>query len=225
MIKRILIFLAALFIFSACSISGPASDITTTDKDTTNAQSQGKADYARAYIDKINELEKESKLEYDLIYLNDDDIPELVAGESWYYVSVYTYDSGELFLIMDNWGYGAMGNSGYDYIPKKNIIRNYDSDLAGMIVYESYFRVDENYEVQPYYDEILSTWMFKDINNNYTPDDGEYDENDPKSYFYFGDKEITREEYESYVIQGNYELIIGKESASEMIARLESGKS
>ena len=191
---------------------------------TTTAQSQVMADYAQVYIDIINELELESKLEYSLIYLNEDDIPELVAGKTWYYVSVYTYVSGELYVIIDNWGYGIMGNHGYEYIPKKNVIRNYDSDLAGAIVNEFYGRVDENYEIQSYYDDILSIWMFKDINDNYMPDEEEYDENDTKSYFYLGKKEITQEEYDSYVIKGDYALIVGYESASEIIAKLESVK-
>lgn len=48
-------------------------------------------DYAEAYADKIEELEKECRelgdIEYDLIYLDEDHIPELVAGQTGYYVN------------------------------------------------------------------------------------------------------------------------------------------
>lgn len=73
-------------------------------------------DYAEAYADKIEELEKESRepgdIEYDLIYLDEDHIPELVAGQTGYYVNVYTYDAGMLCTVMEEWGYGAGGNHG-----------------------------------------------------------------------------------------------------------------
>ena len=64
--------------------------------------------------------------------------------------------------------------------------------------------------------------MFKDLNNNYTIDEGEYNEDEPELYYYYGDEEITAEEYETYVIQGDFEPIYGKETAAAVIARLEN---
>jgi hypothetical protein len=205
--------------------AGRNSPVKVMPKISASKQPLTEAGYIQAYIDKILEIESEytgdTSLEYDLIYLDEDSTPELVVGVTWYYVSVYTYSSGLLYTIMDDWPYGAMGNSGYEYIPKKNIIRNYNSDLAGAIVWEYYGYVDENYEIQPYNDEMLSIWMFKDENNNYMIDEGEYDETTEVSYYYYGKREITPEEYESYQKQGNYELICGKSTASEIIKQLQ----
>ena len=194
-----------------------------TDTNTARGDENAQAAYAAAYIEKIRECEnEEGGLEYGLIYVNEDDIPELVAGMNGYYVSVYSYSSGGLCTVMDGWPYGAMGNSGYEYIPGGNVVRNYNSDLAGAIVYEAYYRMDENLELQEYYSEVLSIWMFKDSNGNYMVDEGEYDESNPEMYYYFGEQEITMEEYNGYVIQGDYEFISGSESASAIISRLEA---
>jgi hypothetical protein len=177
--------------------------------------------YTQAYIDKIIKLENEYEgLEYSLIYFDEDDIPELAAGVTGYYISMYTFHSGELYTVMDMWPYGAFGNHGYDYIPKRNVLRNYDADFAGLLLWEFYGKIDENYEIQSYYDKSLSIWMFNDKNGNYMPDEGEYD--DTREYFYYGEQEITPEEYNVYLIQGDYEFLCGIESASEIIRQLES---
>ena len=60
--------------------------------------------------------------------------------------------------------------------------------------------------------------MFKDSNNNYMIDEWEAIGTD--LYYYYGDEEITLEEYDSYLIQGDYEVICGRETASAMIAQL-----
>ncbi len=54
----------------------------------------------------------EEELTFDLIYLNDDDVPELVAGVTDYSVSLYTFADGQVYTLADNWGYGAFGNHG-----------------------------------------------------------------------------------------------------------------
>ena len=40
---------------------------------------------------------------YNLIYFNDDDIPELVVGVNGYYTSLYTYSDGKVYTLMDHW--------------------------------------------------------------------------------------------------------------------------
>ena len=232
----IMFVLILIFSLSACrgknEEPAPSEPVLSNDNNSTGDEAdtnkskdieddQDQKAYAQAYIEKINEYESEEDgFEYDLIYLDEDDIPELAAGRTGYNVSVYSFFSGVLYTIMDDWAYGAMGNAGYEYIPKKNVIRNYNSDLAGAIVYEAYYQIDENYELQLYYDEVLSIWMFKDLNENYMMDEGEY--NDTDLYYYFGEKEISQEEYNSYLIVGDYESICGRESASTIIAHLES---
>jgi hypothetical protein len=121
---------------------------------------------------------------------------------------------------MDEWGYGAFGNHGYDYIQKESVIRNYNSDYAGLVLWESYYKVAENHEIQPYYDETLRILNFDDVNKNFEPDEGEYDETDSAGSLYHGDQEITSEEYDAYQIKGNNLPIYGTETAPEIIAQL-----
>ena len=191
---------------------------TTTEKDTTSTV----VGYKSAYIDIINKFEDEypdSDYTYNLIYFNDDDIPELVAAINGYVIYIYTFDSGEVYEVIDGWPYGAGGNHGYEYIPYQNVIRNYNSDFAGAIVYETYTKLDNNHKMVDYYDDYLSMRFFKDLNGDSMPSDDEFTENG-EAYYFYGDTEITEEEYSSYVISGDYEYIEGKMSADEIIGTL-----
>lgn len=178
--------------------------------------------YAQAYMKQIQICEElnDSNAEwtYDLIYLNEDDIPELVAGVTGYYVYVYTWEDGELYTLMDGWGYGAGGNVGYEYIPYKNVVRNYNNDMAGAIRYVTYVKMNENHEMESYYEKSLKHQIFKEgeIDKLYE-EDFEVEE----LYFYYGDEEITEEEYDSYMIDGEYSHIYGTFTAEEMIGQLQ----
>lgn len=186
----------------------------------TGVMNEEQAAYIQEYIDKIRACEKDAAdLQYDLIYLDEDEIPELVVGQTGYDVSVYTFSSGKLYTIIAHWPYGAMGNAGYEYIPKKNVIRNENADLAGAILYTSYDRVNEDHEIESYYEKTLSSWAFRDINHNYAIDDNEPITED--RYYYYGDQEITAEEYEAYFMLGEYHWLQGSKDASEILAELE----
>ena len=177
--------------------------------------------YARAYAELIVETEAEGyELKYDLVYLDEDGVPELVVGHPGYSVSVYQYDGGTLYPVMDHWGYGAMGNHGYEYLPGGNVIRNYNADLAGAIMYVWYGRLGASREVESYYDEPLSMWLFRDLNGNY-----QMDEDEPYSderFYYYGDKEITPEEFDTYLIPGDYQELVGSQSAACLLAQLQA---
>ncbi|MEG1658811.1 MAG: hypothetical protein RR288_07085, partial [Oscillibacter sp.] len=70
---------------------------------------QERAFVVQTYIDKISELQTEYEdMKYDLIYVDADTIPELVADQSGYFVSVYSVSGGKLYTLMDFWPYGAM---------------------------------------------------------------------------------------------------------------------
>ncbi len=177
------------------------------------------AGLVKAYIDEINYYEREypeeyteigyRALTYDLIYLDEDDIPELALGQAGYWVSVSTYDSGKLYTIMDEWGYGVGGVPGYRYIPQKNVVYGEDADRAGLDLYEFYGRVNRNYEIESYYEESLEI---------------HYDDESGKDRYYYGDKEITKEEHDSYRIEGDSEEIAGSVRASPILAYLEAVK-
>ncbi len=104
--------------------------------------------WVNAYKDKINEFasknteSKYAKIRYGLIYIDNDDIPELVCAKQGYNVTVYTYYNNEVKCIMDNWAYGAGGNYGYDYGEKTGIVSNGNSDMAGSLHYTTYWKLE-----------------------------------------------------------------------------------
>lgn len=118
----------------------------------TEGKENGKfADYQEAYetISRLYELEGVGDTrEYNLIDFDGDDVPELVAGVSGYWMSMYTYDEGRVYCLMDDWGYGAFGNAGYEYVPGKNSLRNYDADNAGQILNISYMTVGPQHSME-----------------------------------------------------------------------------
>lgn len=207
---------AAAFNNSASSIVENVSEKSKTENSSEGSQSM---QWKAAYTNKVQELAAQNdELQFALIDLTESDIPALVADYSGYYVSVFIWADETLVTVMEDWAYGAMGNHGYEYLPSGNVIRNQNSDQAGAIVYESYMTMNDAHEVVALYDETLSFWFFKDTNGN-----GTIDENEPFSeepYYYYGNTEISKEEYDTYRISGEYEWITGDQSAEEIISQL-----
>ena len=179
--------------------------------------------YQEAYqmVSRLYELEwgDVGEQEYDLIYVDDNDIPELVAGVTGYYVSLYTYSNGKVYTLMDNWGYGAMGNAGYEYAPRMNNMRNYNADFAGAIMYTTYMNITLGR--QPMIDVLvqIETYNFDDANGNGIPDQSEEASMGYYIVSYIGGEEITAEEAASYDL-GEYEYIEGKMSFDELQSKL-----
>lgn len=173
--------------------------------------------YKEAYLAvcRLNELENAE--EYNLIYFDEDDIPELVTGVNGYYTSMYTYHNGNVYLLMDRWPYGAMGNAGYEYVPYKNSLRNYNSDFAGAIVYTTYMTIGEKYTMDVV--EEIVTYNFDDSNGNGYPD---ADEEGSIGYYavsYINGVQATAQECASYNV-GEYEYIDVNMSLEDLRARL-----
>ena len=129
--------------------------------------SQEASDYKTAYIEMAESLD-DGECKFNLIYFDDDDIPELVAGSDGYYTSLYTYSEGKVYPLMEHWSYGAMGNTGYEYVPRKNNLRNRNSDYAGLIVYTTYMEIGKNHtldtiaEIETFnFDEMAYLMMMK----------------------------------------------------------------
>lgn len=158
-------------------------------------------DYREAYeaVMKFSALDIEEQ-KYDLIYFNEDDIPELTVGPNGYYISMYTYDGGTVYQVMDQWGYGAFGNPGYEYSPKKNSLRNYNADYAGAIVYTTYMTMNAQHTME----EVVCIvfYNFDDVNQNGIPDEDEEGSIGHYGVSYIDGKEVSREECESYDIGG-----------------------
>ena len=201
------------------------------EKDTeasTEKNTEGQAidnGYKQAYIDQIKKCESEKEgdtnITYDLIYINDDDIPELVAGVDGFYIDLYTYADGKAYVLTDYWPYGAGGNAGYQYIPYKNVIENENADQAGAIRYYYYWMIDDSHALKAYNDADLSLWLFDDKNGNGIMDEEEYTGDDGECYYYYADQKISKEEFESHQITGDYQWITGTKTADEMIAQLQ----
>lgn len=119
-------------------------------------------------------------LRYNLVYIDNDDIPELVVDRTGYELSVYKFSKGIAQPVIEEWGYGAFGNHGYDYAPKKNCIRNYNSDYAGAIMYTSYASIHDNGEVVADYE--VKTMNFKDLDGDGYPSTEELEASDESDW-------------------------------------------
>ena len=160
--------------------------------------------YQEAYTQIINEWidaypEDVDELRFSLVYFDEDDIPELVAEPGYCCLSMYTYKNGQVHLVVDEWGYGAGGNPGYFYLPKKNVLYNHDADMAGAQNWMFFGKIDENNQLVSYYEESLRYQFITDLNG-----DGEesYYEWDGNTYYFYGEQEISGAEFETYLIGG-----------------------
>lgn len=178
------------------------------------------ADYKEAYqaVTTFYELTHDDvDVTYDLIYVDNDDIPELVAGVRGYYASLYTFHDGTVYSLMDDWGYGAMGNAGYEYAPKENNIRNYNTDHAGAILYTSYMAINQINSGTFFLGTHaqITTVNFDDVNKNGMPDEEEYDSIGKYAVYYLGDEEVTFDEIPNFDAE-HYEYIEPKISLEEL---------
>jgi len=212
-----------LTMFTACGEASELSDIKNTSEITTESTVKSSETYTEqlqnfraAYLDIINSLE-DNDLQYNLIYFDDNDIPELITGKNGFYISMYTYNDGEVYTLMDQWVYGAMGNAGYEYIPGKNNLRNYDNDLAGAICYITYMSINENYSIDV--TAQIKRVNFDDKNQNDMIDEDERESAGKFHKIYIDDTEISEEEAESYNI-GEYEYITPSMTLDEIKSAL-----
>ena len=89
---------------------------------------------------------------YDLLYVDEDDVPELVVGNQTNpVVDLYTYEDGKVYRIIEDWryrGYGAGRELMRDYLPRGN--RIYSLDLyGGSMVYDEYIdSLDETHHLK-----------------------------------------------------------------------------
>lgn len=166
-------------------------------------------------------------VEYSLVDIDGNDIPELTAGINGYYISLYTYDDGALYRLMDDWAYGAGGNSGYEYLPGENRLRNYDTDYAGMILYTTYMAVNDRHAIEV--TEEIKVLNFDDSNGNGVPDGDEYDTPGGAVYLLYKDgvtyedgMEITEEDYADSDKEA-YEYLRGDMSYEDLQSLLNAG--
>lgn len=176
-------------------------------------------DVRRAYAEKVQELAaQDDTLLFDLIDVDGNNVLELVADQRGYEVSLFTWADGKNITLMDKWIYGVGGNAGYSYQPGRNIIYNYDMEDAGAIIIENLWAINRYYEVTGLSGGTLCICHFNDINRNQRRDEGEEYCDEP--FYYWGDTEITKEEYMAFQVEGNAELISGDKTAEEILKLL-----
>ena len=164
-------------------------------------------DMKSAYEHIINFIEETEKanageIKYDLVYVTDDDIPELLVDCSGYWLSLYTYVDNKVYPIMEHESYGAWGRM-YECRDREGIIHSSCYSLEGdtEITYDELYKINENYELEALYtnfDSLSYIW---------------YSENESK--YYFDANEISKEQYDEY-LGSNYEILDGVYSAEEM---------
>ncbi len=176
-------------------------------------------DWIGAYIDVIVDFDatdmEYNELKFDFVYLDDDDIPELVVDEWGNWVGVYTYIDGQVHKILDD-EYGPY-TVHYDYSPKTGILYMYYYSTLGKIDCISYYKLNGEYAMEEVY--IVETHYYEDQNGNLLWDDGEGF--DTPEIWYDG-RQISQEEYNA-LPYSNYifEEINGKMTALEAIEALQ----
>lgn len=172
-------------------------------------------DYREAYraVGKLLDMESNGEAAYNLIYFDEDDIPELVIEPFSSMINMYTFHDGIIYTIIDGWGYGAGGNHGYEYAPGKNSLRNYNTDYAGLILFTTYMTIGKQYTM----DLVVSiqTNNFDDVNGNGSPDESEEGSFGYYSVSYIDGTEVTEEDWAAYDM-GEYENIGAHMSLEEL---------
>ncbi|MBD5540582.1 MAG: hypothetical protein HDR00_05210 [Lachnospiraceae bacterium] len=186
----------------------------------TEGKENGKfSGYEEAYeaISRICELESGGEMQYNLIYFDDDDIPELAVGVSGYYTSLYTYHDGTLYKVMERWPYGISGNAGYEFSPKKNSLRYLSNYGGGVIRYLTYGTIGEEYSMDTV--ALIEEYNFDDVNKNGQLDEDEMDSLGVYEVTYINGVEASDEECASYDL-GDYEYIRLTMNREELIKTL-----
>ena len=155
--------------------------------------------------------------EFDLIYADEDDIPELVAKKTICEVSLITFEDGHLHYLIHNWGFGAFGNPGYFYAPGKGIYYNFNSNAD--CSYESFMSKRDIGEIETDY------WSEGDFNCSFendiyvaVPVEGAV------IYHNETEKAMTDEELIAEIEKmrsNKFELIDGKLDYEELLAKLQ----
>lgn len=175
------------------------------------------ANYQEAYqsLLTLSRLESENDLQYDLLYVDNDDIPELSSGSEGYYVSLYTFHDGTIHTLMDRWPYGAMGNIGYEYSPHNNNLRNENNDYAGLVHYTTYWKIHPSHELETVV--TIETLHFDDPDGDHVPsNDEEYLE---EGTSFINGAAVTEADYAKYDA-GDYEFLVPSKSYDEVMAEL-----
>lgn len=183
------------------------------------------SEYAAQYIQVIDRVKDEypnSDIKCDLIYFDNNNIPDLVVSHVGA-VSLYVYENGTLYNPVETWPFGVMGNAGYSYKEKSGIIINYNSDLAGLIMNKTYSILNSSHE--------FDTLSYSGEGAKLEPSNPNYEElkkqvkDSLDSYggYYYNNKKITEQEFNNKIKElsistndNNYKLLVGTKTVEEV---------
>lgn len=104
----------------------------------TSEESSNSGKYEEAYLELIEKTgQNKNNFKYDLIYVNDDMIPELViektlsSGNDAHEVNLYTFKDGVVVPVFEGAVYFGSGYEAYNYLPCKDYLcyRNMETDV------------------------------------------------------------------------------------------------
>lgn len=110
-------------------------------------------EWKKAYFDLIERTYDDSDtISYNLVYLDDDAIPELVVDD-YCILDVYSYKNGQMYTIMEQCSYGTWGRL-YEYLPYKSRIYEtcYEfigegSNVQGQRNYYNFYVLESSYNL------------------------------------------------------------------------------
>lgn len=131
------------------------------------AQKDTQENWKSAYVEQVEASNNEnSEYMYSLVYIDDDEIPELVVDLEGNYLSVYTYKDDKIVCSWDKAAYGVGGCVEYEYEPKENLIGCFSQNGPLDFGY-SYFSMVDDKAVLPAYtlsaeclDENSEDWHY-----------------------------------------------------------------
>ena len=167
-----------------------------TEKIESNQTENKESDYADEYVKIIDQLISENEnvngIKCDLIYFNEDDIPDLVIDCGYSLIKVYMYENGIVYNPI-NESYGTGGCKYYDYYEKRGVISSFGTGLAGATCGESFYILNSKKEME---------YTFSYTIKGAEPEDEEMKkqaEEELNKYggYYYKEQKITEEEFES----------------------------
>ena len=146
-------------------------------------------------------------------------MPELVVDNNGYYLYLYTYKDGHVVPFGDEFGYGAGGVADYEYSPKKNCIRYWNADYAGIVCYLDFLSIHDNKMVEDYTCQMDN---YDDLDGNGYPSEDEMTDEalanaTGSTSYYANDKSLSQDaiekkieelqEYQYETIHGRYDSV------------------
>lgn len=161
-------------------------------------------------------------LRCNLIYFNEDDIPELIIEDLSHYIQIFGVKDNEI-VSSERLGYGTHG-AGYTYAEKNSVIYTNSNDMTGLVVGVYTYKYDTNLQVETSLTAITEGIPLKKTDEEYNSVQ-EY----LKEYggYYYNDQKITEDEYNKKLKEfaprdQSKDLTNNTKTASEIITLIEN---